>query len=85
MLCNPPPAPFQGGKSTDSGSTFRAEVSWHKSGQVLHFGFKNSVLGPQHTFPLVAVLLESCAITIFLSISKKNFFIGQFACRLCTI
>ena len=67
----PPPRFGGGGGSTDSGSTFQAEVSWHKSGQVLHFGFKNSVLGPQHTFPLVAVLLKSCAITIFPSTSKK--------------
>ena len=51
---------------------------------MLHFGFKNSVLGPQHTFHLV-VLLESCGITIFPSISKKKFFIGQLACGLCTI
>ena len=68
--CLNPPPPFQGDKSTDSGSTFW--VCWHKSGQVLHFGFKNSVLGPQHTFPLVAVLLESCGITIFPSISEKK-------------
>ena len=50
--CNPPPPPrFRGKKSTDSGSTFQPEVCWHKSGQVLHFGFKNSVLGPQHRPP----------------------------------
>ena len=81
----PPPRFGGGGGSTDSGSTFRAEVNWHKSGQVLHFGFKNLVLGPQHTFPLVAVLLESCGITIFPPIPEKSFFIGQFACGLCTL
>ena len=33
MRVQPPPPVFRGGgESTDSGSTFRAEVSWHKSG-----------------------------------------------------
>ena len=67
-----PPPHFGGrGGSTELGSTFQAEVNCHKSGQVLHFGFKNSVLGPQHTFPLLAVLLESCGIIIFPSTSEK--------------
>ena len=65
MVQHPPP-PFRGGKSTDSGSTLRAEVNWHKSGHVLHFGFKKSVLGPQHTFPLVAVLIRPILLLPFL-------------------
>ena len=69
--CIPTSHTLQGTKSTNSGSTIRAEVSWHKSGQVLRFSFQNSVVGPQHTFPLVDVLLESCAITIFPSTSKE--------------
>ena len=41
-------------------------VSWHKSGHVLHFGFKNSVLGPQHTLPWVAVLVRPILLLPFL-------------------
>ena len=33
-ISNPPSPPFRGGKSTDLGSMFQAEVNWHKSGQV---------------------------------------------------
>ena len=69
-LFNPTNVSGRGG-SAHSGSTFRAEINWHKSGQVLHFCFKNSVPSPQNTFPLVAVLLESCGITTSPSIFEK--------------
>ena len=76
-----PPPPFSWGGFTDSGLMLRAEISRHKSGHMMHFGFKISVPGPQHTFPLVGMLLQSCGITI--SPSIYEIILRLSVCGLC--